>query len=292
MKWTLATLLVCFAVGSWGQGFSDPSLLTLGPGDLINVEVFDVPELKQEIRISDTGEAQLALLGKVHLAGMTVTEAQQLLAARLQAERFVVAPQVSLFVREYATQNVSVSGEVRKPGVYQMLGPRTLLQLVAEAGGLTETASPKVLVRHVSGEEELIDATDANPAWRSKLLRPGDTVVMRRAGIAYLVGDVARSGGYLMQDGGTLSVAQLVALGGGTLHTAKASHAKLVRKSGDRRQEIELDVPQILRGRAPDLQLQADDILFIPNSAWKNATNRLANITQMTAGAAIYTSLN
>jgi polysaccharide export outer membrane protein len=292
VKSVLALLIVGVAAGVWCDEPVNQSFLTLGPGDLISVEVFDVPELKQEIRISDRGEAQLALLGKVQLAGLTVMEAQQLLSTRLQAERFVVAPQVSLLVREYVTQSVAVSGEVRKPGVYAVLGPKTLVQVLAEAGGLTEAASSKIRIRHVRGEEELIEAIDANAEWRSKLLRPGDTVVVARAGIAYLVGDVARSGGYLMQDGGTLSVAQLITLGGGTLHTAKASRAKLVRRSGDQRQEIPVNVPDILRGRAPDLQLEPDDILFVPNSAWKNAANRLQNISQMAAGAAIYTSLN
>lgn len=286
---TLLVAMVCSALS--GQEFDRPNLLRLGPGDLVSVEVFNVPELKQEIRITDGGDAQLALLGRMHLAGITALEAQQLIASRLEAEGFVVHPQISLLVREYATQGVAISGEVRKPGIYAVLGPRTLAQVLAEAGGLTEAASPRIVLRHASSNEEIVVATDANPGWRTKLLCPGDTVVVERAGIAYL-GEVARSGGYLMQDGGSLSVAQLVALGGGTLRTAKASHAKLVRKSGGMRQEITVNVPRILRGRDPDLQLQADDILFIPNSAWKSAATRLQNITQMTAGAAIYTSLN
>lgn len=291
MKQIFILLLFLSAIaGAQSQGMT--THLTLGPGDLLSVEVFDIPELKQEIRISYTGDADFAPVGKLHLASLTVEEAQNLIASQLRARQLVVAPQVSLLVQEYATQGVAVSGEVRKPGIYKVLGPRTVLQVISEAGGLTDIASPKIRLLHSGGDEETVYASGANPDWSRTWLSPGDTVVAPRSGIVYLVGDVARSGGYVMQDAGDLSIAQLVSLGGGVLHTAKSSKAKLVRRAGAQRTQIEVDVKAILRGAAPDLQLQADDILFIPNSAWKDAANRLQNITQMTAGAAIYTSLN
>lgn len=292
MKHTFLLLFFFFAIAAWAQSQSTATHLKLGPGDLLSVEVFDVPELKQEIRISDTGDANLAPIGKLHLASLTVEEAQELIAFQLREHQLVVAPQVSLLVQEYATQGVALSGEVRKPGIYKVLGPRTVLQVISEAGGLTETASPKIRLLHLHGEEETVFASAANPNWSQILLCPGDTVVVPRLGIVYLVGDVARSGGYVMRDGGDLSIAQLVSLGGGLLPTAKSSKAKLVRKAGAERTQIEVDVKAILRGAVPDVQLQPDDILFIPNSAWKDAANRLQNITQMAAGAAIYTSLN
>ncbi len=291
MRQTLV-LLFFLTIAAWAQGQSTATQLKLGPGDLLSVEVFDVPELKQETRISDSGDANLAPIGKMHLASLTVEEAQELIAFQLRQRQLVVAPQVSLLVLEYATQGVAVSGEVRKPGIYKVLGPRTVLQVISEAGGLTEIASPRLRLLHLHGEEETVFASATSPNWSQMLLSPGDTIVVPRSGIVYLVGDVARSGGYTMQDAGDLSIAQLVSLGGGLLHTAKSSKAKLIRKAGAERTQIELDVKAILRGAAPDIQLHADDILFIPNSAWKNAANRLQNITQMTAGAAIYTSLN
>jgi len=221
-----------------------------------------------------------------------VEEAEREIAASLEKGRFVEHPQVSLLVREYATEGVYIDGEVHKPGVYAELGPHTLRQLIAEAGGLTDAASPQIAIRHADGAQEVVWLHPGEAASGELRLRPGDTVVVPRAGIAYLVGDVTRSGGYVMQDAGELTIAQLVALGGGLLPTAKAGKAKLVRKTEHGREEVEVNVSKILRGHAPDVALRADDILFIPNSAWRSAANRLQNISQMAAGAAIYTSLN
>ncbi len=284
-------LLVLFllALPLYAQLAGTPRL-RIGPGDLLSVEVFDVPELKQEIRVSDRGDADLALLGSMHLSGLTPEEAADRIVTELRRRQLVVAPQVTLQIREYATQGVAVSGEVRKPGVYPVLGPRSLVQILSEAGGLTEIASSVLVIQHRGGEQHTVGAKDLAAA--DLFLEPGDTVLVPRAGIAYLVGDVGRSGGYVMNDNGQLSIAQLVAVGGGLLPTAKASHARLVRKTASGRDEIEIDVKKILKGRAPDLALQPDDILFVPNSALRSAATRLQNITQMTAGAAIYTSLN
>ncbi|HEY3928297.1 MAG TPA: polysaccharide biosynthesis/export family protein [Candidatus Koribacter sp.] len=287
MKLAIAILLLCTVHAAFGQSERSAARLTIGPGDLLSVEVFDVPELKQEVRVSDTGETTLALVGKLSLAGRTVEEAEHEIATQLETRKFVVHPQVAVLVREYATQGLYINGEVRKPGVYAVLGPHTLLQLIAEAGGLTEAASPQITVRHADKAEENIRLRPGDASSGDVVLRPGDTVVVPRAGIAYIVGDVARSGGYVMQDAGELTIAQLVALGGGLLPTAKAGNAKLVRKTAQGRQEVEVNVKDILRGRAPDLALHADDILFIPNSAWRSAANRLQNITHVMNGARI-----
>lgn len=288
MRLTALLMLLTVTVASLAQESGSSHGLRIGPGDLISVEVFDVPELKQELRVSDAGDAELALIGKLHLAGMTVEDAEQAIAVQLAARQLVLQPQVSLFIREYATQGASVSGEVQKPGVYPVLGPRTLLQIVSEAGGLTQIASPKIVITHLNGEQEQVAVRTA----AAVAVQPGDSVFVPRAGIVYIVGDVTRSGGYVMHDEGELSIAQLVALGGGLQPTAKANKARLIRKTAVGPQEISVNVKDILKGKVADLQLQADDILFIPNSALKSAGMRLQNITQMTAGAAIYSSLN
>lgn len=284
----LAFLLILLCSLSLAQPRHANNRLEIGPGDLLTLEVFDVPELKQELRVNDFGDVEIALLGKLHLASLTVEEAGQLIGARLEQKQLVLDAHVSLLVREYATQGVAVSGEVRKPGIYQVLGPRTLMQVVSEAGGFTEIASPRVTVRHPSGEVQSVLVDQSGEV----LLHSGDTVNVPRAGIAYIVGDVPRSGGYVMQDHGELSIAQLVSLGGGLLPTARGGKARLVRKTPSGHTELEINVNDVLRGRAPDLSLQADDILFIPNSTWKSAATRMQNITQLTVGAAIYSSLN
>ena len=292
MKLALIFFLALFVFPLWAQTPSSADRLRIGPGDLLSMEVFDVPELKQEIRVSDRGDAEFVLLGKLHLADLTVEDAAHLLASQLEAQHLVVHPQVTLLVREYATQGVAVTGEVRKPGVYQVLGPRTLAQVLTEAGGLTETASPKITIQRRNGERLTASVREPDGNSTGILLQPGDTVTVLRAGIAYLVGDVARSGGYVMNDNGELSVAQLVAVGGGLLPTAKASKARLVRKTANGREQLEVDLKKILQGKTPDLPLQSDDILFVPNSALRSAATRLQNITHVMSGAKIGSHCN
>ena len=281
MKHVLTGLVLLISFAAVAQ--SSVSRLRIGAGDLISVEVFDVPELKQELRVSDTGDAEFLVLGSLHIGGLTIEDAEDLVATQLKQRLLVAHPQVTLLVREYATQGVAVSGEVRKPGIYQVLGPRSLLQVVSEAGGFTEIASPNITLRHADGTESTVLSAKAADV----VLRPGDTVFVPRVGIAYIVGDVARAGGYAMHDEGALSIAQLVALGGGLLPTAKGTKATLVRKSGDTRQQISVNLNDILRGRADDLELQPDDILFVPNSILKTAATRLQNITHIMPGARV-----
>ena len=282
----LAAIVLLFTSGALAQ--TGPMILRLGPGDLIDVEVFDVPELKQQLRVNEAGDGEFLGVGKLHVAMLTVAEAEDALATQLQQKLLVKYPQVTLIIREFGTQGVSINGEVRRPGIYPMWAPLSLLQLFAEAGGLTELAAQQVEIRHHDGNSETVATKNAI----SLALHPGDAVIVARTGVAYIVGEVSRAGGYAMQDEGKLSIAQLVSLGGGLRPTARASKAKLVRGTGDARHEFSINVESILRGRSPDVPLEANDILFVPDSLWKTAANRLQNITQMAAGAAIYTSLN
>lgn len=284
-------LLFLLTVLAIAQEPTEDRALRIGPGDLVSVDVFDVPELHQEIRVSDSGDGVMPLIGRLHFSGLTTEQAAQAIASALEDHKLVPRPQVKVLVLEYATQGIAVMGEVRRPGMYKALAPSSLLQVMSQAGGMTETASTRISIRHPNGAEETI-ASPRNRTPHDAILYPGDMVFVERAGIAYIVGDVARPGGYIMQDDGALSVAQLLALGGGSLPTAKTSKAKLVRKTPHGREELEINVQRILRGRIPDVPLQPDDILFIPNSRLKTATNRLQSITQLTLGAAIYSSLN
>jgi protein involved in polysaccharide export with SLBB domain len=141
--WTgLVLALMCVAVNALtfgaeqdpqpGQTSSSkqiPVSLKIAPGDLLHITVFDVPEMTQEVRVGANGKAQLALIGDIALAGMTGQEAGETIARELRNKKLLLSPQVNVLVKEFATQGVSVSGEVQHPGVYQVLGSRTLLDL-------------------------------------------------------------------------------------------------------------------------------------------------------------------
>src|SRR5271170_6179792 len=252
----------------------NPSL-QLGVGDLIELTVYDVPELTTKTRISSTGDIYCALIGPTHVAGLTIEEAARLIEERLSA--FLKDPYVSLFVTEYASQGASVLGEVSKPGVYPVLGEQHLYDLISASGGLTEKAGHSITVTHRSDPDDpvvlpvsrnLSDDPKSNVS-----VYPRDTIIVRKADIVYVVGDVGRPSALIMDAGG-LSVLKAVALAGGTTRTAKLSGVRILRKGPGGMTETPVELKKILQAKAPDLSLQADDILVVPSSAGKILAGR------------------
>jgi polysaccharide export outer membrane protein len=253
------------------------SALRLETGDLIQISVFNVPELNTKARISSTGDVYLPLVDYVHIAGMTAEEAGAAIQKRLSDGGFVKNPHVSLFVEESESQGASVMGEVTRPGIYPVMGQRRLFDLISAGGGLTEKAGRSVTVTHRDQVDQPAivalsrNMTD-NPESNIPVL-PGDTIIVRKADVVYVVGDVGRPSGFLM-DSGRLTVLQAIALAGGTGRTAKMSGARIIRKGPAGMTETPLHLKQILEAKAPDLPMQADDILFVPTSAGKAMAGR------------------
>lgn len=272
---------------------SQPSAkLVIGPGDLLTVTVFNVPELLQTVRISETGDAVLSLIGNMHLADKTVEDAQVAIENEYRDRKFLVDPHVSILVTEYATEGVSVLGEVTKPGVYPLLGPHTLLDIISAASGLTEFAGSTVSIRRRNGAEQVVqlDANDPQKALAQDVeLYPADTVVVARAAIVYVVGDVGKPGGFPMQNNGRLTVLQAIALASGINKTASLSHAKIIHKDQSGYTEADIHLSRLLQGKAPDRELAPEDIVFVPNSKVKSAVaGGYASAVQAAATAAIY----
>ena len=269
--------------------------LHIGPGDLLELAVFDVPELTQVVRVSDTGSATLMLLGALHLDGLTAAEAQALVEYRLRNGNFILDPHVSIIIREYGTQGASVLGEVKKPGVYQVLGGRNLLDIIAEAGGTTPFAGQQATVKRRASPETLTASLSNDPAEllaRDIELRPGDTVIVPKAGIVYVLGDVGRPGGYVMQNSGRISLLQAVAMAQGVNRTAAKKHTRLIRKTASGVQETTLDLKPVLEGRAADPALEPEDIVYIPPSTAKSIVmHDTPALMQSTASAAIYQAM-
>jgi polysaccharide biosynthesis/export protein len=266
--------------------------LRIGPGDLIDMKVFGVQELGQEVRVTDQGDASINLIGSIHLAGQTAAEAQEMIARKFQEGNFVLNPHVSVMIREYGTQGVAVLGEVKNPGVYQVLGKRTLLDLISLAGGTTAYADSRATIkRHADGSMLAVLVTrDARNSFMADVeLQPGDKVMIPRAGIIYVLGDVGRAGGFLMHDDGRLTIVQALALAGGNTSTASMSNARLIRKTPNGFTDTTIALNKILKGKIADSQLQSDDILYVPNSAVKSAIYRtVPSIVSSASSAAIY----
>jgi polysaccharide export outer membrane protein len=275
-----------------GAGFGSGAAGPIGAGDLVEMSVFDTPELSGKLRVSNTGDVILPLVGTLHLQGLTAGEAQTLIRQKFIAGGFLKDPQVTVFISEYATQNVSVVGEVHKPGIYPAFGTHRLLDYLSLAGGLTPLAGTAIVITHSGHPEQpqrvkMTSGAAPQPENNPEIL-PGDTIFVERTGIVYVVGDVAHPGGFPMDHDGQLTIMQAVALAQGTNDTAAKGSAKLIRTTPQGRQEIPIDLKKILSAKATDLPLQDNDILFVPSSVAKNTWKGIESALPAVAGASIY----
>jgi polysaccharide biosynthesis/export protein len=266
--------------------------LIIGTGDLLDVSVYGAPDFTKEVRVADSGEITLPFIGSVRVAGVTVEQAEKVVQKQLADGHYFKNPQVSIFEKEYATQGISVLGEVQKPGTYPLPGNHTLFDAVSAAGGLTPKAGNIISITHRSNPKEAQTVTLApnlsfTPA-NNVPVSPGDTVLVSKAGIVYVVGDVHMPSGFVMENS-RLTVLQAIAMAQGTNTTAKLEKAVLIRKTSAGPQQIPLALPKILSAKAPDISLQPEDIVFIPRSEGKAALRRsLEAMVQAATGAAIY----
>jgi polysaccharide biosynthesis/export protein len=265
--------------------------LLIGRGDLLHVSVFREPDLEQHMRVKDSGEIELALIGAIQVAGKTPDDAARAIEQAYFRGHFLNHPQVSVLIEEYATQGVSVLGQVTKPGTVPLTTPRSLLDVLSLAGGLTEVADRHITIQRAdkSGNVTAFLPNDPDASTRdSVMVYPGDTVIVPKAGLVYVLGDVARPGGYVMQDDSKLTVLQAVAMAAGANKTAKEGTTRLIRRVNGRYQEQIIPLRDIERGKHPDMQLEADDVLYVPFSMTKNVVLGASGIVSSTSSAAIY----
>lgn len=267
--------------------------MAINPGDLLDITVYDTPELTQEVRVEDGGEVNLSLIGTEKLAGLTAQQAGRQIAEELQRKNFLLNPQVTVLVKEYSSQGVSVTGEVNHPGVYPLLAARTILDVISLAGGLTNIADTRVTIKHRSGSEETVTATlkgdDAQAALHENVVvYPGDLVVAQRAGIVYVLGDVGRPGGIVMQDNGKITLIQALAQAGGANQTASLDHAFLLHKGQSGYTPDRIRVSDMIHGRIADMELKPSDVLYVPMSRLRYLAANSSGFAQGLAGAAVY----
>ena len=273
-----------------------PVSATLGihDGDLLEVSVSGAPEYHYEVRVSPHGDISLPMAGKLVVDGLSPSQAEAALDQRLQQKGIFNDPQSSVFVKEYATEGISVLGEVRKPGIYPLMGKRTLLDAISAASGTTDKAGTDVTITHRDRPENPQTVTlsydESGQVVSNPDLQAGDTVVVSKAGMVYVIGDVKEPTGIILENS-HLSVLQALAMAHGTNPTAKLGSAKLIRKTANGAQEISIRLDKILSSKSPDLPLLANDVLFVPNSVTKTATRRgLEAMVQAVTGMTIYGS--
>lgn len=274
--------------------FAQRESLLIGPGDQLRVQVFDTPDLDEVARVTDNGEIPFPITGgSIKVAKSTPAEAASIIEQALKEARIMRNPRVLVTVQEYATQSVTVSGQVVKPGAYEITTPRSIIDVLALAGGLTDVADRHVTIKHAEdGTEQTVfisnDSTEASK--RITLVNPGDKVLVPKVGIVYVLGDVGRPGGYPMTNNeATLTVLQAVALAGGTPSTAAPGHARLIRRTSDGYATTKLPLSAMQKGKKPDLPMQASDIIYVPFSYLRNTALGLTGLPAAAASAAIYT---
>lgn len=250
--------------------------LTIGPGDLVELAMFDAPELSGRFRVDEKGNIQVPLIGSVHVQGLTADQ-----AAKLIQQQFVTAEilkpgssQATVFIQEYANQGITITGEVKAPGVYPALGVRMLNDVITAAGGVLVTASSDVLITHRDDPEHPVtveyNPTALKPVIPAVQILPGDSILIPRAGIVYVVGNVLKPGGYVLDGRNTLTIEEVLGLAGGSGKAAKISRAELVRRLPDGRKEmVDIAMNKILAGRSPDVALKDQDILYVPTDTGK-----------------------
>jgi polysaccharide biosynthesis/export protein len=288
----------------------------IGSGDLLHIDVFDVPELSRDVRVSDTGDITYPLIpGKIVTVDLTPYQMEQKLAQLLIENGLVSHPQVSVFVKEQNSQPVTLVGAVQKPMVYQVIRPTTLLELLAEAGGITDLAGSDVIVtRQIPAADKNVAKKDVNgvtqdtssdtqtitirlqdllesgnPAYNISIYG-GDTVSVPRAGIVYVMGaGIAQPGGYVLQSHGEqITVLKAVALAHGLTGYAKGDQAVIMRNNSSTGQKdmIPVRIKQIQNRKADDTAMQSNDILYIPDSLGLKILVK-GSEAALTAGAAV-----
>jgi len=267
--------------------------LHLGPGDLIELKVFGAPELSGTLRVSGEGEITVPLVGAAKVAGLTAEQAQKDVEQRLISGGFLRDPHVNILVKEFASRGVSVLGEVTKPGIYPLLGSPRLFDALSAAGGTTSRAGKKISIVHrdhpSAGNVILLSADPKQALAQNVFLTPGDTVMVSRVGIVYVSGDVKTPGGYVMNNDDNLTVLQALPLAQGLNPTASTKNVRIIRRRDGKLVEIPIELKQIMAAKAPDIALENEDVLFVPNSASKSAARKsLESIVQVATGLAIY----
>ena len=346
-----------------------PHDYVIGSGDVLDIEVFDVKELSREVRVSQTGSIGIPLVPvRLHVAGLTEIQAEQKISEVLESNGLVSHAEVSVTVKERKSKPITVVGAVFHPMVYQADRPVSILEVLAEAGGVANDAGDTVIVTRPVQEPE--DSTDppligiedpvpantpkeaaktepavsapsiaapvssvspaqttvspvsavanhaANPSSPDEpprlsntitlnlhelmesgdttnniILQAGDIVTVPHSGIVYVLGAVSRAGGFvLVNDRAQMTTLKILALAGGLNRTAKKDHAVIIRRDNlGQQHEIAVDLKKIMERQAEDVQLLSSDILYVPDSAGKQALLRAAEFgIALGSGVALY----
>ena len=267
----------------------------LGPQDVVTIHATNAPDLSEKpFRLDGDGELSLPMVGRIHAGGLTPQQLEVEVTKRLKV--YLEEPEVTVSVTEFKSEPVSILGAVGSPGVHQLEGQKTLLEMLALAGGLKPEAGATVTItrrleygrvpvlgavddpthQFSTAEINLKAVTESKRPELNVLIRPHDVISVPHSEVVYVIGEVGKVGPLPLTDGRSISVLEAVSTSGGMLRTAAASHAMILRPvpGQPKRTEVPVDLKKILALKSDDIPLLAGDILVVPGSAGKHAVYR------------------
>jgi polysaccharide export outer membrane protein len=269
-----------------------PPQLIIASGDSIRVEVFEIEKYNYTPRVDADGQIAIPLVDSVKVLGLTATEAEKLIADRLEDRGMVKNPHVHVTLVEQPSQTITISGEVYKPGVFPAFGAKTLIGAISLAGGLKDTASRNVtLLRPATGQTYVINlGDDPKTALTANIpLFKGDTVIVGVVGVVYVVGAVKNSGVYRLKNSSSTTLRQVIAMAGGTGYEAKLSKTVVIRNDDGRQAVIPVAINKDVSKPVNDITLESNDIVYVPTSNAKAAVKGGGlSIAAIVASAALY----
>jgi polysaccharide export outer membrane protein len=272
----------------------------LGPDDEVEISGQELDEPpNRSMRVDGNGAIQVPLLGRVHVAGLTVEQAEQELDEQLSA--YIRQAKIEINVKELRSQPVSILGAVNSPGVHQVQGHQTLLEMLSLAGGIRPDSGYSIHItrelewgciplpnarldatgRYTEGSVNLKQIMEGKNPEENIQIFPHDVISVPKAEMVYVIGDVKRTGGFVLGEQESISVLRVLSLAEGLGPSSQAQNSKILRvnPNGEQRAEIPVNIKAILSGKQKDIPLQHDDILFVPDSAGKKVLSRAVDAT-------------
>lgn len=257
---------------------TDPTILfpqvsnsPLRPGDTVTIKVYGSDEYIPSVRIDRDGYVRLPFIGMLHMGGLSIVQAESIIAEQLEAKGMFVDPQITMQVTDGPGQFINVMGETH--GTVPALGNRKLLDVLAASGGIPITTSHIVTIDRPGLDQPIIVDLGNDPTHSAMSNIPmfgGDLVITSRVGVVYVMGAFKNTGVVPMNTYGPLTLTQLTALSGGTTFSAKNGDLHIVRTVGNRRTVTTLDIKKVMNGKVPDPVLEPNDLVYLPNSALKS----------------------
>jgi len=245
------------------------------PGDIVEVQFFDAPEYSVRMPFSSAGQIAIPYAGLFHIEGMTAIEAAKAIERLFAQEQILRDPRVIVTTQQFG-YSVTVMGEVKSPGIYTLAGKKRLVDMLTEAGGISDRAG-HVIEIFPSGSMKNPQTILWDPTLRENdnaelEIKTGETILVSRCGVVYVGGNVGRPGAYPICESNHTTLSQVIALAQGTKPNSYANRSLLLRTSGTGTRVVQkVKIEDVLRGRNVDITMQPDDILFVPPSILKAA---------------------